>query len=99
VYDDNGYLVADLNKEIKNLPGANGIVYNHLAKPEQIEIVHKGTINITYDADGSKLRRTFTAETGGVTKVTTYINEYVYEEANTTPGVVTVKTQDRVPRL
>ena len=84
MYDDNGNLVADLNKEIKNLAGANGIVYNHLDKPEQIKIVGKGNINITYDADGSKLRRIFTAETGA-TKVTTYINEYVYEETNTIP--------------
>jgi len=38
-----------------------------------------------YNADGSKIRRTFTAETGGAAKVTTYINEYVYEETNTTP--------------
>ena len=78
-------MVADLNKEIKNLSGANGIVYNHLDKPQQIKIVGKGTINITYDADGSKFRRIFTAETGGATKITTYINEYVYEETNTTP--------------
>ena len=84
VYDDNGNLVADLNKEIKNVAGANGIVYNYLDKPEQIKIMGKGTINITYDADGSKLRRIFTAETGA-TKVTTYINEYVYEETNTIP--------------
>ncbi len=49
VYDDNGKLVADLNKEIKNLSGTNGIIYNHLDKPEQIKIVGKGTINITDD--------------------------------------------------
>src|SRR5205814_48858 len=54
VYDNNGNVVIDLNKNAKdlnNVVGANGISYNFLDKPEQIRIAGKGTIKIVYSAD------------------------------------------------
>ncbi|MGN6647749.1 MAG: RHS repeat-associated core domain-containing protein, partial [Cytophaga sp.] len=84
-YDDNGNLVLDLNKNVTGVTGGvatpigtTGITYNFLDKPELINISGKGTIKILYDADGNKLQRTFTP-TGGTAKVTTYINEFVYQ--------------------
>lgn len=84
VYDANGNLVVDLNKNAKELnavPGANGIKYNYLDKPEEIRIAGKGLIKIVYDATGNKLQRSYTPE-GGTTKTTYYINQFVYEESN-----------------
>ena len=81
VYDANGNLVIDLNKgakELAGVAGANGIRYNFLDKPEEIRIVGKGTINIVYDADGSKLQKKYTPE-GGTAVTTTYINAFVYQ--------------------
>jgi RHS repeat-associated protein len=87
VYDDNGNLVIDLNKNVKelnNIAGANGIIYNFLDKPEQIRLKGKGLIKIVYDADGNKLQKIFTPESGGEISVstvvtTTYINGFVYK--------------------
>ena len=86
VYDDNGNLIIDLNKNVtgvtggvSTLLGTSGITYNFLDKPEFIRIAGKGTIQIVYDADGNKLQRKFTPE-GGTVRTTTYINEFVYEE-------------------
>lgn len=87
VYDANGNLVIDLNKNAKDLAGvvgANGIKYNFLDKPEQIRIAGKGTIKIVYSADGEKLQRVFIPETAGSSTITTYINEFVYQETSTT---------------
>ena len=84
VYDANGNLVIDLNKNAKELnavPGANGIKYNYLDKPEEIRIAGKGLIKIVYDASGNKLQRSYTPE-GGTTQTTYYINQFVYEENN-----------------
>src|SRR4030095_40604 len=85
VYDNNGNLIVDLNKNVQSvngLPaGAMGIVYNRFDKPESIRIVGKGTIRIVYDADGKKLQRAFIPEAGGSSVITTYINEFVYTES------------------
>jgi len=84
VYDQNGNLVIDLNKNVKDLVGQNGIVYNYLDKPEQIKIAGKGIIKIVYSAAGEKLQRVFIPETGGATStITTYIHEFVYQETST----------------
>ncbi|MDX2048317.1 MAG: DUF6443 domain-containing protein [Chitinophagaceae bacterium] len=85
VYDDNGNLVIDLNKNAKdlnNVTGANGIRYNHLDKPEEIRIVGKGVIKFVYDADGTRLQKLYTAEGSTTTTTTTYINEFVYQDDN-----------------
>lgn len=84
VYDANGNVVIDLNKNAKdlnNVAGANGIKYNFLDKPEQIRIAGKGTITIVYSAAGEKLQRSFIPEPSGTTVTTTYINQYVYQES------------------
>lgn len=90
VYDDNGNLIIDLNKNATNVTGGvttaigtSGIRYNFLDKPEEINITGKGTIKIVYDADGNKLQKAFIPTTGSAT-ITTYINEFVYEEVTTT---------------
>lgn len=84
VYDDNGNLVIDLNKNVKdlnNVPGANGITYNYLDKPDQIRLVGKGLIKIVYDADGNKLQKIYTPENTSLPAVTTsYINGFIYKE-------------------
>lgn len=83
VYDNNGNLVIDLNKNAKDIAGvvgANGIKYNFLDKPEQIRIAGKGTIQIVYSADGEKLQRSFTPEPSGPTVTTSYIHQFVYQE-------------------
>ena len=90
VYDDNGNLVIDLNKNAKdlgNVVGANGIKYNVLSKPEQIRIAGKGTIQIVYGADGRKLQRSFTSELGGPVITTSYASEFVYQESSAGGGV------------
>ena len=86
VYDDNGNLIIDLNKDVKNVSGGvsttlgtSGIKYNFLDKPEEIRIVGKGIIKIVYDADGNKLQRSYTPD-GGSTRTISYINEYVFED-------------------
>lgn len=83
VYDQNGNVVIDLNKNAKdlnNVVGANGIRYNFLDKPDLIRIAGKGTISIVYSADGEKLQRVYTPEAGTAT-TTTYINQFVYQAA------------------
>ncbi len=80
VYDENGNLVIDLNKDAKNLSGSgtNGIRYNYLDKPEEIKIVGKGVIKIIYDASGRKLQRQYTADGSSTTQIVSYINQFVY---------------------
>lgn len=90
VYDNNGNVVIDLNKNAKdlnNVVGANGVHYNFLDKPDQIRIAGKGTITITYSGDGEKLQRTFTPESGQAT-ITTYINQFVYQATGTGADVL-----------
>ncbi|MBX9784358.1 MAG: hypothetical protein K2X48_13795 [Chitinophagaceae bacterium] len=87
VYDHNGNLVIDLNKNVQGMVAGNnhGITYNYLDKPEQIRITGRGTIKIVYSADGEKLQRVFIPETAGQTAtITTYIQEFVYQETSTT---------------
>jgi hypothetical protein len=82
VYDDNGNLVIDLNKAVQSATGGAGVQYNYLDKPEQITIAGKGVVKIVYDADGSKLQRLFLPEAADKPNatVTTYIDQYVYQE-------------------
>ncbi len=82
VYDDNGNIVVDLNKnatELGAVAGANGIKYNFLDKPEEIRIKGKGSIKIVYDASGNKIHKLYTPEGSSTTTTTTYINEFVYK--------------------
>lgn len=83
-YDENGNAVSDMNKRIE---GNNGIKYNYLDKPEQIYIEDKGDIVFVYDADGNKLQKIFTPKDSdeGYSKITTYINGFIYEETKVLP--------------
>lgn len=90
VYDNNGNIVIDLNKNAKdlgNVSGANGIKYNYLDKPEEIRIAGKGTVSIIYSADGEKLQRVFTPEPSGAVITATYINQYFYQESSAGGGL------------
>jgi RHS repeat-associated protein len=90
VYDNNGNLVIDLNKnakELGNVVNGNGIHYNYLDKPDEIRIAGKGTIKIVYSASGEKLQRIFTPETGDPI-TTTYLGSYVYEQKGSNPEVL-----------
>jgi RHS repeat-associated protein len=81
VYDNDGNLVVDLNKNITQLSGAqggNGILYNCLDKPEQINIQGKGVVRMIYAASGALLQRMFTPVGGGAVATTSYINSFVY---------------------
>lgn len=75
VYDNNGNLISDLNKQISN------ITYNHFNLPTLITITGKGTIAYEYDGNGNKLSKTVTDNTVTPVKVTTtlYSSGVVYE--------------------
>jgi len=93
VYDDNGNLIVDLNKnatELNSISGGAGISYNYLDKPEQVRIKGKGLIQFVYDADGTKLQKIYTPEGSSTATATTYINQFVYTEtatANTSSSI------------
>jgi RHS repeat-associated protein len=70
-YDGNGNLTLDSNKAISS------ITYNYLNLPNIITVTGKGTITYTYDAAGTKLKKT-TVE-GAKTTNTLYINNFVYQ--------------------
>ncbi|MBX2922898.1 MAG: hypothetical protein KF746_11940 [Chitinophagaceae bacterium] len=90
VYDNNGNVVVDLNKNVKNASAADGVLYNYLDKPETIRIEGKGTVKIVYSADGDKLQRAFIPEAGGSATITTYINEFIYQETSTSLTVTSL---------
>lgn len=63
LYDDNGNMVQDLNKNNMS------ITYNHLNLPQLITIDqggHTGTIEYVYDATGMKLQKSVNAMIGGI---------------------------------
>ncbi|NII29578.1 RHS repeat-associated core domain-containing protein [Pseudoflavitalea sp. X16] len=72
VYDNNGNLITDNNKNITS------ITYNHLNLPTQIQVSGKGSIVYTYDAAGTKLSKAVN-ETGKPAKYTYYHAGAVYE--------------------
>lgn len=76
VYDANGNMVKDHNKQI------DSIRYNHLDLPEHIHIKGKGNIAYIYDAAGIKHRKVVTDSTASPVKVTTtdYVGGFVYQQ-------------------
>jgi RHS repeat-associated protein len=75
VHNANGSLQSDNNK------GIRGVTYNHLNKPVTIAMVTNGTISYSYDAAGNKVQEHSTVNgVNGVTKVTDYVGNFVYED-------------------
>ncbi|WP_419179951.1 RHS repeat domain-containing protein [Aureisphaera galaxeae] len=72
IYDDNGNLITDLNKDITNID------YNHFNLPETVNAngSQTGTITYVYDAVGTKLKKTLTEN--GTSHTTKYANGYIY---------------------
>jgi RHS repeat-associated protein len=89
VYDANGNLTRDLNKDIGSQT-ADGIIYNHLNLPWQISVRSatgtKGTIKYIYDATGNKLKKTTTDSAGNLVTITTYIGAFQYQGRQTLSG-------------
>ena len=71
VYDANGNLIQDLNKNITL------ITYNCLNLPSRIEFGDGNSISYVYDADGTKLRSTRVLGTD--TATTDYCGNVIYE--------------------
>ncbi len=70
VYDDNGNLNKDLNKNI------TGIVYNHLNLPTEITFNNSNVIRYIYDATGAKLKKEVVEN--GKTMATYYLSGIQY---------------------
>jgi RHS repeat-associated protein len=77
IYDENGNLVKDLNKDIDDANG-DGIEYNHLNLPRKIRVKGKGSIDYVYDATGNKLAK-IVKEGSNPDKTTLYMGGAVYE--------------------
>lgn len=92
IYDSNGNLIVDLNKAIggtTSLPAnGGGIKYNFLDKPEEINITNKGVIKYVYDASGNKLQKIYTPTGSTNATITTYINQFTYEETKVIASTV-----------
>lgn len=83
-YDGNGSVVKDLNKDMLDYSGANGIEYNHLNLPKKITVKNngssnKGTIEYIYDAAGNKLKKV-TTEGATVTTTLYMLGNYVNDD-------------------
>jgi len=86
VYDVNGNMTRDLNKDIGN-QSSDGITYNHLNLPWQVKVRSatgtKGTITYIYDAAGTKLKKAILDSAGNMQTVTTYIGPFQYQGKRT----------------
>jgi hypothetical protein len=70
VYDSNGSMVADKNKDIET------IVYNHLNLPQTVTKKNGDVMHYVYTASGTKLSQT--AIENGQSKTTDYAGGFVY---------------------
>jgi hypothetical protein len=74
LYDDNGNMIADDNKEIERID------YNFLNLPMVIDMTDGRKIAYIYDAAGIKLaQRVYEDDTQAASRVTNYIGERIYE--------------------
>lgn len=82
-YDANGSITRDANKNVT-------YVFNALNKVEK-QAVGVGSLNYTYDAAGTLLKREVTAN-GAVTKTEYYLDGVVYQAAPSFTGLLSVPT-------
>jgi RHS repeat-associated protein len=75
-YDGNGNLHSDNNKNI------DSIGYNYLNLVQYVHMKGKGTIAYTYDALGTKWRKTITDSVAGLSTTITYIGRFVYQQVD-----------------
>jgi RHS repeat-associated protein len=72
-YDANGNMISDNNK------GISSISYNHLNLPTNVSFASQyASINYTYDATGTKLKK-YVASMGISPTTTEYAGNYIYE--------------------
>lgn len=72
LYDDNGNMVTDKNKNITE------IQYNHLNLPKKITFGTTGSIEYIYNATGQKLAKI--VHTGATSNTTDYLGGYQYKD-------------------
>ena len=72
IYDDNGNMTQDLNKDIVS------VEYNHLNLPSKVTKSNGDYIEYIYDASGIKIQQ-IVHEDGNM-KTTDYSGEYIYED-------------------
>jgi len=73
IYDANGSMIADENKEVTD------IAYNYLHLPFKVTKGSGDYVTYTYDAAGRKLRQQVFNSSGAQQKRSDYIGEYFYE--------------------
>jgi RHS repeat-associated protein len=83
VYDGNGNMVKDLNKDLVTSSGGDGVEYNYLNLPVKVTLKkdgssNRGFIEYVYDGVGSKLKKTV-YEPGVDTTTTLYLGGGVYK--------------------
>ena len=75
-YDANGNMAADTSK------GLSEVIYNYLNLPSKIVFSNNDNIRYIYSADGVKLRKAVTDETGLIDTHNDYLGSLVYEDNN-----------------
>jgi len=75
-YDGNGNLHSDNNKVI------DSIGYNYLNLPQYVHMKGKGSITYTYDANGTKWRKTVTDSLSRHSTTISYIDGFVYQQVD-----------------
>jgi RHS repeat-associated protein len=76
-YDGDGNLKFDNNK------GIDSIAYNYLSLPVYVHMKGKGTIIYTYDANGTRWKKTITDSLAGRSITIVYIGGFVYQQVDT----------------
>jgi RHS repeat-associated protein len=76
-YDGNGSLHSDNNKAI------DSIEYNYLNLPDSVHMKGKGYIVYTYDAKGTKWKKTITDSLARHSTTILYIDGFVYQQNDT----------------
>jgi len=115
IYDVNGNMTKDLNKNIVAANAGAGIIYNHLNLPAQITVQkeggNKGTITYIYDAAATKHQK-ITKELGvsvsfndtsyvsDITTTTFYEGSFTYEtKSYTNPALSALNKADQLQFL